>query len=466
MRPGLSYAAGSALERDLSEPLDDRISEGCPQSISDPPIHCNGAAGVLRYNRESDNPGINLTTILQANQPLTEYPVRCEYCGEKAKPSLDLTWVHQPETVFCCARWQQLCEMLVEQTRSAAEMEEHLIQAREMEGGNKFVMELQQGFGKQPEQRASEVHSIQLPVAETYACWTSRVLRFRLSCAPETERCTECPNNPNKEKEEVLLPFCNHKSLQFGLCHHQDGAEFLQKNYSSGMRFLAAFSDGSAQVFYPSGLLAVVVVVTEGNGRVCIVYDDCDANYQPIRAVFLSDGRSTCYHRNGNIWLALNTSGGQCLDEKGARVRQWTWSSLPPTPLHPVFLSLNTTVGVRVLGRAQVFLSFLARGRQAKFSVGSCCTQDDCKTNMAASGPSLLKEELFVSAARIRIHLAFLQLHQFLRTPSHPRLPKTSQVRHLLAVAQRLVAVSADVMMSERDRAFIHRCLRDCLMYQ
>lgn len=47
------------------------------------------------------------------------------------------------------------------------------------------------------------------------------MLRFRLSCAPETERCTECPNNPNKEEEEVLLPFCNHKSLQFGLCHHQ-----------------------------------------------------------------------------------------------------------------------------------------------------------------------------------------------------------------------------------------------------
>ncbi|XP_073347778.1 glutamate-rich protein 6 [Pagrus major] len=389
------------------------IPEGCPQSISDPPTHCIGAAGVLRYNRESDNHGINLTTILQA--PLTEYPVRCEYCGEEAKPSLDLTWVHQPETVFCCARWQQLCEMLVKQTclvgwrcdlsrtatpttqgdnKPATETEELLVQAREMEDGNKFVMELPQGFG--------------------------------------------------------------YKS---GI----DGAEFLQKTYSKGMKFLTVFPDGSAQVFYPSGLLAVVVVVTEENGRVCIVYDDSDAPCQPIRAVFLSDGRSTCYHRNGNIWLALNTSGGQCLDEKGARVRQWSWSSLSPTPLHPIFLSLNKTVGVRVLGRAQVFVSFLARGQQAKFSVGTCCTQGECKTNMASSGPSLLKEELFVSAARIRIHLAFLQLHQYLRTPSRPRLPKTSQVRHLHAVAQRLLAVSADVMMSERDRAFIHRCLRDCL---
>lgn len=89
--------------------------------------------------------------------------------------------------------------MMVEQTRLAAEMEEHLIQAREMEGGSKFVMELQQGFGyklyicfsiqhtemvnplahksgamqsvtfirKQSEQRVSEAHSIQLPEAET-----------------------------------------------------------------------------------------------------------------------------------------------------------------------------------------------------------------------------------------------------------------------------------------------------------
>lgn len=75
--------------------------------------------------------------------------------------------------------------------------------------------------------------------------------------------------------------------------------------------------------------------------------------------------------------LSLNRSGGQCLDEEGTKVRRWSWSSpsLTPTPLHPVFLSLNKSVGVRVLGREQVFVSFLARGQQAKFSVGTCCAQ-------------------------------------------------------------------------------------------
>lgn len=80
-----------------------------------------------------------------------------------------------------------------------------------------------------------------------------------------------------------------------------------------------------------------------------------------------------------HVWLCcrltLNRSGGQCLDEAGARVRRWGWSSQSPTPLQPVFLSLNKTVGVRILGREQVFVSFLAKGQQARISVGTCCAQ-------------------------------------------------------------------------------------------
>lgn len=55
-------------------------------------------------------------------------------------------------------------------------------------------------------------------------------------------------------------------------------------------------------ISYPSGLLALIVMVTKENGRVCIVYDDSDAPYRQIRAIFQSDGRATCYHSNGNIW--------------------------------------------------------------------------------------------------------------------------------------------------------------------
>ncbi|XP_022610901.1 glutamate-rich protein 6-like isoform X1 [Seriola dumerili] len=491
MTSSFSYATAATLEH---EPLcvlnDHRKQEGCSQPVSDQPTYCIRAAGVLRYNRESDNQRINFTTVLPAPPALAECAVKCEYCGEKARPSLGLTWLQEPETtpLFCCAQWQQLCVMLVRQRclfegrcdlktgtptsledKPSSGLEELLFKGREMQKHNKFMMDLPGGLGTQSELRIHEDYSVHLPVAETFAP-TSKVLSFRLSCAPGKGSLTMYPNRTTEncfenegEEAQALVRFCDHKPLQFGICRHQDGAEFLHKYYSNGMKFLTSFHDGSAQVFYPSGILALVVVVTKENGRVCIVYDDSDTPNQPIRAVFQSDGRAACYHSNGNIWLSLNRSGGQCLDEAGARVRRWSWSSvsLTPTPLHPVFLSLNKTVGVRVLGKEQVFVSFLAQGQQAKFSVGTCCAQGESKTDGAAPGPSVMKEELFVLAARTRIHLVIQHLHQYLMTPSHPQLPKTTQAPHLHVVAQKLLEVSAHVTMNDRERAFIQKCLQD-----
>ncbi|XP_037837972.1 glutamate-rich protein 6 isoform X3 [Kryptolebias marmoratus] len=302
-------------------------------------------------------------------------------------------------------------------------------------------------------------------VAGTFAP-AVRSFRFRLSGAPGND-CwkvfhTSTPGHDLKAEEEELmwLSYCDHKAVQFGLCYHQ-AAEFLQNYYSSGKKFLTAFPDGSAQVFYPSGLLALVVVLTEQNGRVCIVYDDNSVRCQRIRAVFQSDGRAACYHSNDSIWLVLNGSGGQCLTAAGARTCQWSWGggSSTPTPLHPFFLSLNKTVGVRILGNKTVFVSFVASGQQAKFSVGSCCSQGECKASSSRSSAS--KEEVFLLASKIRINLAIQQLHHFLTAPSRSRAPKMKLAPHLRAAAQKLLEDGADEETSDRDTAFIHRCLQE-----
>ncbi|XP_029929912.1 glutamate-rich protein 6 [Myripristis murdjan] len=301
------------------------------------------------------------------------------------------------------------------------------------------------------------------PVADT-----SSKISYQLSaCAPGNGGWTLFPSAEDcmKTKETEVVSVCDHEPLHFGISHHQEGASLLHKYYANGMKFLILFPDGSAQVFYPSGLLALVVIVTEGKGRACIVYDDSHAPEQPIRAVFQSSGRATCYHSNGTIWLSLDRSGGQCLDETGARVRRWSWSGpgLFPTPLQPVFLSLNRCIGVRVLGEQQVFLSFLACGQQAKFSLGACCAKGNCRRDKPASGPSITKEELFLLAGKIRVHQAFKRLHQCLRTPSNLRPLKATHVHCLGIRIQRLLEVSDIIEMSETERAFIHRCLKDCL---
>lgn len=70
----------------------------------------------------------------------------------------------------------------------------------------------------------------------------------------------------------------------------------------------------------------------------------------------------------------MNIQGGQYLDQVGNRVRRWTWPDLsrgPHAPLSPIFISLNRHVGVRILAQDKIFVTFLAKGRQAKFNMGT-----------------------------------------------------------------------------------------------
>nr|XP_046216176.1 uncharacterized protein LOC124041988 isoform X4 [Oncorhynchus gorbuscha] len=172
-------------------------------------------------------------------------------------------------------------------------------------------------------------------------------------------------------KKKMETPFMTMSHLSLAFLRIRMGHNFWRSIMPVGASF-SVFPDGSAQVFYPSGFLALVII-SDGRERVCIVHDDHSLG-QPIRALFQSDGRATCYHGNGNVWLSLDASGGQCLNDAGARIRRWRWRghSQTPTPLRPLFLSLNRSLGVRVLGQEHMFVSFLSAGQQAKFSVGAC----------------------------------------------------------------------------------------------
>ncbi|CAB1317698.1 unnamed protein product [Coregonus sp. 'balchen'] len=189
-----------------------------------------------------------------------------------------------------------------------------------------------------------------------------------------------------------------------------------------------------------------------------------DLQIPPIRALFQSDGRATCYHGNGNVWLSLDASGGQCLNDAGARIRRWSWrgQSQTPTPLRPVFLSLNRSLGVRVLGQEHVFVSFLAGGQQAKFSVGAC-VQPVSRGIIQAPGPSISKEELILLAGRIRVHQVIRYLHHCLRSPSNPRPLRAVLAPRLVFLAKRLLDLSFSHRLEESEKAFVHRCLQDCL---
>ncbi|XP_077370991.1 glutamate-rich protein 6 [Festucalex cinctus] len=461
MRSSVSKNAVAKLEHDICELLRDLNN----YAFCDPPTNCI-RAGVLSYHRESDNPRLAITAAHL--EPPFEWPGKCEYCHRNARPVLEVRWEDELAAVpgYCCAQRRKLCMALVRKRPSVAELDdrreekpstdlaEALLSGRDKKNAQNFsdlsrgLMELA-GLKKDDSQQAE-------PTPE------AKILSFRLAASAEEGGWTlknVAENVVQLKKEEARESVCDHKPPLFGICHQKDG-EFQQKFYMDGRPFLKLFPDGSAQLYYPGDLLAVVFVVTKEKQRVCIVYDNNIPPPRAIRAIFQCNGRATCYHSNGNIWLSLNSSGGQCLDETGARVRRWSWKTLPPPHLPPLFLSLNKHIGVRVLGKDHIFVSFLANGQQARCSVGSCSAQCKCTREMPTSGPTLLKDELFVLAARVKIHLCIQHLNWSLLTPLRQKSTPAHSIR---VFGKKLLEVSTNVLMSQHERAFIRGCLQDCL---
>ncbi|XP_034038489.1 glutamate-rich protein 6 [Thalassophryne amazonica] len=406
-------------------------------------------AGILKYGRESSRLWQSIP-----QEPPEECTAKCEFCGEKASPlSPFQTKEEKTEAVFCCAQRQQLCLSCLETCDSgtgrlrSVTRNQLYCQTKEHEDF-KLIMDSPNLMRPKPKKTASEDYSTQVS-AVTHSR-AAKVLRF--SCASEHTRWILCHRNTSEmktnedavekqEQPEEEASVCDHNLTHFGKCYPQAAAgRLLQKFYSNGNKFLTVSQMVLLQVFYPSGCLAVIIAVDDGKGRVCIVFDDAVRSSQRIRAMFLSNGKATCYHTNGNIWLNMHNSGCQCLNEEGARVHQWTWSS--PSPLKPVFLSLNKAIGVRVLSRKEIFVSFLASGQQAKFRVGSCSAQVVRKS----AGPALLEEEVFLTEAKIRINQVIQTLHQCLKTPSSPHLPKTGPVPRYHAASKKTAELVADAV--------------------
>ncbi|XP_056913938.1 uncharacterized protein LOC130539537 isoform X2 [Takifugu flavidus] len=297
-----------------------------------------GAAGILRYRREPDHT-MSSATVRAVHWSSAEDPADCEYCGQHAKPLLQLSWERWPEEAlsFCCVQRQQLYQLL-EEDRCMAGGRCLTSLAAEIGDLHQFDMDWDCAFDAQPKEVIFEEVFVQ-PALVTDG--SSHALSFRLSRAPE--RCWTAYSRRvaqqhfgRKDNEPPPGPSLDHKPPEFGICDYQTGPDFAQKNYSSGTRLLTAFSDGSAQLFYPSGSLAIVVMVTEDNAKVCMVYDESSAARESTRAIFHSDGRATCYHGNRNAepeQLGRSVFGAGW--DQGAAVeleRHWPCSHRPGPP--------------------------------------------------------------------------------------------------------------------------------------
>ncbi|XP_062312670.1 glutamate-rich protein 6-like isoform X2 [Osmerus eperlanus] len=202
----------------------------------------------------------------------------------------------------------------------------------------------------------------------------------------------------------------------------------LIRLYDSGQTFLTIFPDGTGQVFYPSGRLAILICAVNAVDFTYVILAD-KALQSDIKAIFTSKGQSTCYHPNGLIWVNLTQLGGTSCSDTGALRRRWSWIDhehhVHAPPIQPLCLSLNPNIEIRIQTQDCIYLTFTSHKCSVRLNVGSRFKMDPAE-GLMLPGPDLIQRHLQLKSAEI---YSFLQKIQSVITYQQPLSPRklTSQ---------------------------------------
>ncbi|XP_038045416.1 uncharacterized protein LOC119719994 [Patiria miniata] len=135
-------------------------------------------------------------------------------------------------------------------------------------------------------------------------------------------------------------------------------------------KVITGLPDGTMNVFYPSGKLAIILSKA-GFGRpgyYTIAYND-NASHDML-AEFTPTGRGSCYHPNGMVRFLSTEKMGMLMDAEGVVVRKWAWPLPHLRMATPVFFHLNHNISFRCYNRTQMTLTFLCHKETTKIQVG------------------------------------------------------------------------------------------------
>ncbi|XP_041060467.1 glutamate-rich protein 6 [Carcharodon carcharias] len=376
----------------------------------------------------------------------------CQFCGKNLKPlpTPKKLSTEAPETLFCCKQYQDLFEFLMREEAlmklkaglELIDISPHLpfgsVLERE-QAKEKAAMRLRDREMETFLRKAKERHRASPGPRRltTITFHLSTSLDF-VTLKEERRRVEERDNIFTESGDDT---FSWHKDIP---------SSFMVKYYRNGNKFLTAFPDGMAQIFYPSGNLAILIFIDKQKKISCIVQED-RASEPAIRAVFSSNGRCTCYHPNGVVWININALGGHYLDQQGTRVKRWCWrerlSPLIFAPFKPIFISLNENIGVRIIEQGRIFITFLAMGQQAKFKVGRKLKPKRVSKEFLTNS-WITEDELLLQASQLKVRTAINKLCITLNFPSN-NPEKIPLPLYLVSQQQRLARLYANIKVEE-----------------
>ncbi|KAH9487679.1 hypothetical protein Btru_069862 [Bulinus truncatus] len=249
-----------------------------------------------------------------------------------------------------------------------------------------------------------------------------KTINYQLS----SQRCLEegwtlrapSPLNQDDPDNETFVPEPLHPAMIAS--GNVRGRGIVQKFYPSGSPFLTLLPDGTGNVFYPSGRIAILITSVSLGQNTYVVLDD--AVEPQMLAIFEPNGCGTCNFANGKIRLNYDQLGGIELDINGARRRSWSWKDqethVHAPPFQPIVFGMNYFLGVRFMTQESIALSLTGKKRSCRFNVGA-----RLKLLNSENLPSKVNEyQLYIDERKLRIDTVFNKMSNLLKFPKSPKL--------------------------------------------
>ncbi|XP_021346721.1 glutamate-rich protein 6-like isoform X1 [Mizuhopecten yessoensis] len=429
-----------------------------------------GPPQILQYIRESEKQEVDMDdpgALEQVSEEDEDYPVdehgrslgmlggHCEFCEKDIKlfPTLEQQQNQPPEELYCCNQYREFVEFATSQTAimeeehksktkmisvkshprhgdkqarlAARERAERRIREREMQRRQQEVSGMQQqAFMAGKSKGMGNPHGQQMYSHKDSVARQMKTINYMLS----SQRCLEegwtirapSPLLP-EEHEDIFVPEpLNPAMIASGNLYDRP---LIEKFYEDGQKFLTMFPDGTGNVFYPSGNLAISISSVTLGQYTYVVQEDSDLPV--ILSVFEPNGYATCYHPNNVIRLCMEPFGGIELDAFGNRRRRWSWKDqethVHAPPFQPIHFGLNKYTGVRVMSQDRIALTLSAKQRSCRFNVGA-----KLKLINPESVPSKELDDtlIFLDDKKNRVETLLDRVSTLLKFPKSPKLEK------------------------------------------
>ncbi|XP_067146534.1 glutamate-rich protein 6B [Apteryx mantelli] len=374
---------------------------------------------------------------------LTEESAKCKFCSGPEKPVptvVDLK--EQPhENFFCCRSYKEIFDNVIQELMSEDEIEKEIDIApyphhsqTELRCDIKaelLSLAIKAAYGDKLRSRHLHCFRLSKEGFENYREIFQRYLRsaawgkISFILSEENEYTVRPQTAPSKKHrptsappEDLLKLDRDFVAEHLKYCH---SLEPVTRYYPDGQTFLLLLPDGTGQVYYPSGNMAVLITHTKGTQFTYFILKD--NRYTGIRAFFANHSCAACCHPNGHIWVALDLCTGICFYQEGTSQKRWNWWDFSPhihsPPFQSIFMKLNSHTTIKIVAQYQICLTFINHRDHIHFNMGARLKSKDPETRHLLKWPES-EEELFLQSKKIQLRSLLLKIQTKLHRFWHP----------------------------------------------